>query len=123
MSAANRAISRLEPLFWMFFGGGAMAAAMLLPALLVAVAIAMPLGWFGTPEQTFQRMRLLFDNPVGKLVLGGVISLVFWHSAHHVRHFAYDVGLDHTRGPLIPLLCYGTALLGTLVAVGVLAGL
>jgi fumarate reductase subunit D len=107
----------------MFFGAGAMAAAMLLPALFLALALAVPLGWFGTPEETFQRMRLLFDNRVGKLVLGLVISLVFWHSAHHVRHFAYDVGLDHGHGPLIPLLAYGLALLGTLAALGVLAGL
>jgi fumarate reductase subunit D len=123
MSAVNRAVRRLEPLFWMLFGAGAMAAAMILPALFAALAIAIPLGWFGTPEESFLRLRLLIDNPIGKLALGLVLSLVFWHSAHHVRHFAYDVGLGSPHGTAVPLAAYGCALLATLAAVGVLAGL
>jgi fumarate reductase subunit D len=119
----KKLVSALEPLFWMLFGGGAMVAAMLLPALLVAIAIAMPLGWFGTPIETYERMKFFVANPVGKAVLGLSFTLVFWHSAHHIRHFAYDVGLDPHHGPIVPLATYGLALVGTIAVFGVLSGI
>ena len=61
-------------------------------------------------------------NPVGKVVLAAMISLIFWHSAHHLRHLAYDLGM-HSRAASISLGVYGLALLGTLLSFGVLGGL
>jgi fumarate reductase subunit D len=115
-------IGRLEPLFWMLFGAGAFAVSMLLPGLFLAFAFGFPFGWFGTPVETFARARLLIANPLGKLVLGALIPLAFWHSAHHLRHFAYDVGV-HDRAGGFALALYGLALLGTIAAIGVVAGL
>lgn len=115
-------ISRLEPLFWILFGAGAFMAAMLLPALFLVLAIGFPLGWFGSPVETFERMRFLVANPVGKLLFGLLFSLIFWHSAHHLRHFAFDMGMHRLATPL-SLALYGLAALGTLAAFGVVGGL
>jgi fumarate reductase subunit D len=114
--------TRFEPLFWLLFGAGAMAAAMILPALFLVIAFGFPLGWFGTPEQSFERMRILIDNPIGKGVMSLVISLVFWHSAHHLRHFAYDVGL-HPLAGVVSATVYGLAGVGTITAFRVLGGI
>jgi fumarate reductase subunit D len=113
-------IGRAEPVFWMLFGAGAMVCAMLLPAFFLVVAFGFPLGWFGTPEASFERMRFMLANPPAKAALGVMISLIFWHSAHHLRHFAYDLG--YHNGAIAPLF-YGLALLGTAAAFGVVSGL
>lgn len=117
-----RLIRPFEPLLWLLFGAGGFMAALLLPALLLVIGIAFPLGWFGDPVTTFHRMRILFANPVGQLVLIAVLSLVFWHSAHHLRHFALDLGLGHYEAPVCYVL-YGAALAGTLASVAIVGAL
>ena len=91
-------MKRLEPIFWMLFGAGAMVASMLLPAFFLMLVIGFPLGWFGTPEETYSRLRFMLANPVSRIAFGLCISLIFWHSAHHLRHFAYDLGLHSVAG-------------------------
>jgi fumarate reductase subunit D len=103
-------LSRVEPVLWMLFGAGAMVCAML----------RFPLGWFGTPAETFERMRFLIGNAPVKYAIGAMLSLVFWHSAHHLRHFAYDLG--YHNGAVAPLV-YALAALGTLASFGVVSGL
>jgi fumarate reductase subunit D len=115
-------IKRLEPLFWLLFGAGAMLGAMVLPMLFFVLAIGYPLGLFGTPVETFLRMKTLVANPAGKLVFGLLISLLFWHAAHHLRHFAYDMGM-HGSAAAVTFTVYGLAMLGTIVTIGVVAGI
>ena len=117
-----RLIRIFEPLWWLLFGAGGFAAAMLLPAFLLVLGVAFPLGWFGDPVETFLRMRTLFANPVGQVVLIAVVSLTLWHSAHHLRHFALDLGLERLHAPVAYVL-YGGALLGTLATVAIVGGL
>ena len=117
-----RLIRAFEPLWWLLFGAGGFMAALFLPGLLLVVGVAFPLGWFGDPVATFHRMHILFGNPVGKLVLVAVISLTFWHAAHHLRHFALDLGLAHLHAPVSYAL-YGSALLGTAATVAIVGGL
>ena len=112
----------LEPLWWMLFGAGGFAAALVLPALLFGITLAFPLGWFGDDLSTFQRMRVLFGNPVGQGLLIAVFSLTFWHSAHHLRHFALDLGLGG-QGTAVSFLLYGGALVATLATVGIVGSL
>ncbi len=114
-----KAMTRLEPLVWLLFGAGAMVAAMLFPALYFALAFGFPLGWFGSEGESFERMRTLFDNAFAKVVVAGVISVVFWHAAHHLRHFAYDMGL-HPMAAAVTATVYGLALAGTIAAFAVL---
>ena len=109
---------RLEPLWWMLFGAGGFVAALFFPALYFLVAVAFPLGWFGDPVETFLRMKTLFANPVGQLVLLVVIALPLWHAAHHVRHFVIELGYPRADRPVGTLL-YLLAAAGTLVTLGV----
>jgi fumarate reductase subunit D len=95
-----RLLHRLEPLWWLLFGAGGFAAALVLPALFFTVAIAFPFGWFGDPVATFHRMQTLCANPLGQGLVSAVLSLTFWHSAHHLRHFALEFGLQRMEGPL-----------------------
>jgi fumarate reductase subunit D len=115
-------IRLLEPLWWMLFGAGGFAAAMVLPALLLVVGLAFPWGWFGDPTTTFHRMHTLFGNPVGQLVLIAVFVLTFWHSAHHLRHFALDMGMHHLELPVSYAL-YGAAALGSLATIRIVLAL
>ena len=115
-------IRMLEPLWWILFGAGGFLAAFVLPMLLLSVALLFPTGVFGEPAVTFHRMRTLFANPVGQLVLIAVISLTFWHSAHHLRHLSIDLGLAKLKAPIAYAL-YGGALLGTLATVAVVGAL
>ena len=85
-------IRLLEPLWWVLFGAGGFAAAMVLPGLLLVVCLAFPAGVFGDATTTFNRMHTLFGNPLGQLVLIAVFSLTFWHCAHHLRHLSMDLG-------------------------------
>ena len=117
-----KGLHRFEPLLWLLFGGGGFAAALILPALFCVVAILFPLGWFGDPLTTFLRMRTIFANPMGQLLLIGVLSLVYWHSAHHLRHFALDLGLHRLRGP-VSVALYGLAGISTLWTVSVVLSL
>ncbi|MBW2279373.1 MAG: fumarate reductase subunit D [Deltaproteobacteria bacterium] len=115
-------MKRLEPLWWLLFGAGGFVGAVLLPALYFMVAVGFPLGWFGDPVETFLRMRTLFANPVGQLVLVVGIALPFWHSAHHLRHFVIELGFPHSDR-LVGSLLYALAGVGTLVTVGVVGAL
>jgi len=115
-------IRKLEPIFWMLFGAGGFLGSLILPGLFFMIVIGMPLGLFGDPFTTFVRMSTLFGNPVGKALLVAVISLVFWHAAHHLRHFAFDIGLHRFQAPLSFAL-YGLALAGTVVTFAVVGAL
>ena len=115
-------IRLLEPLWWVLFGAGGFAAAMVLPGLLLVVCLAFPAGVFGDATTTFNRMHTLFGNALGQLVLIAVFSLTFWHCAHHLRHLSIDLGYVEQQAPVSYAL-YGGALLGTLVTTAIVAGL
>jgi fumarate reductase subunit D len=117
-----RLIHRLEPLLWLLFGAGGFAAALFLPGLFFCIAVIFPTGLFGDPNESFQRMRTLFANPVGQGVLIAVLSLSFWHAAHHTRHLALDLGFEKAEAG-VSFLVYGAALLATLLTVVVVGGL
>jgi fumarate reductase subunit D len=114
-------IHKLEPLFWMLFGAGAMAAAFVLPALFLAVLILAPLGAFGD-GLSFRHAHALASSLVGKGLMAIVLPLVFWHCAHHLRHLALDLG-GHSIAPLAAYASYGLALLGTVASLAVVAAL
>lgn len=116
-----RLIHRLEPLLWLLFGAGGFAAALILPGLLLGLELG-AVGAFGERATSYHRMYGLVANPFARLILIGALSVVFWHSAHHLRHLALDMGLKR----LEPLLCYGLyglALLSTAAAVATVAAL
>jgi succinate dehydrogenase subunit D len=113
-------IHKLEPLWWILFGAGGFTACFFLPALLLGILILGPLGTM--PGLSYEHAHLLASNPVSKLFLGVVITLVLWHCAHHLRHFILDLG-GHSLASVAALLSYGLALAGTIATVSIVAAL
>jgi fumarate reductase subunit D len=98
-----------EPLWWTPFMAGAAASAFLMPVTIVITAIAVGAGWI-----SYQDLRALLGNPLVKIYLVVLISLSLFHAAHRLRFTLID--LLTARGAL-SLICYGTAILGTLAAI------
>jgi fumarate reductase subunit D len=103
---------RVEPLVWLMFSGGGVLAAVLLPALVLLFAFAVPLGWVAVD---YDHLRSLIGNPLTVLVLFGAFVLLLVHSAHRFRYTLYD-GLQVKHKGLVALLCYGAAALGAVLA-------
>ncbi len=103
------------PVFWSLFGAGGMLSALLGAMLVFLTGFALPLGWL-LPREAFSHARVLAfaQHPLGMAFLFLVIALFAWHAAHRIFHSLHDVHI-HT-GVVARLLCYGTALVMTVVA-------
>ncbi len=100
--------------FWSLFSAGGMAAALLCPALMVVLGLAIPLGWVEAPSYGDLIARL--GHPVARVAIFALISLSTFHWAHRFRYTLYDgLQLYHLYG-LIATLCYGGAGLLTLAS-------
>ena len=64
----------------------------------------MPLGILYLP---YEKMAAFAHNPLGKLILFGVVALPARHAAHRLRMTAHDLGLG--GGAVVKALCYGSA--------------
>ncbi len=108
----------IEPFFWSLFSSGGMLAALVLPALALALWVAIPLGWLQAPSH--QHLVTLIGHPVTRLGLFGLIALASFHWGHRFRFTLYDgLQLKHLFG-LIATICYGGATILTAVAAYVL---
>lgn len=104
----------LTPFLWILFSAGGTVAALLFPVHVFLNGLAFPLGWLEAPR--YESLHRLVAHPVTRLYLFVLISLPLFHWAHRFRYTLYDgLQLKHLS-PLIAVLCYGTALLGTLLA-------
>ena len=107
-----------EPFWWALFGAGGVAAALVLPVLVLVLFIAAPLGWVAAPEP--DALAALVRHPLARLALYGVVALSLFHWAHRFRFTLYDgLQLKHLEA-LIVVVCYGGALAGTVWAAVVL---
>ena len=99
-----------EPFWWAFFGAGGMVAALLMPITILLTSIGVAAGWV-----TENHLRSLLANPLARLYLFVIISLPLFHWAHRFRFTLVDLGLKSARG-IIAVLCYGSAICGTILA-------
>jgi fumarate reductase subunit D len=105
---------RAEPLVWLLFTSGGLAAALLLPVLLVLFGLVFPAGWVPAPAHA--HLLSVARNPLTRIVLLGLCVLALFHWAHRFRYTLYDgLQLKHLS-TLIILGCYGGALAGSVVA-------
>lgn len=111
-----------EPVFWSLFGAGGVVSALLLPVLVLVIGIAGPLGLLGSGALDYERAITFASGLFGKLFLGVVISLTFWHACHRIYHSLHDLGINTSRGPWT-ILFYGLAALGTIITIVALAGI
>jgi fumarate reductase subunit D len=103
------------PFFWLLFGAGGMFSALLGSALVLITGLATPLGiGLHSDFMRYPRMLALTQNFIGKGFVFVVIALFAWHAAHRIFHSLHDVGIPH--GTPSKLVCYGSALVMTLVA-------
>ena len=103
-----------DPFWWGLFGAGGALSALFLPILLFLNSLAFPLGWIEAPQ--YPALFALVQHPLTRLVLFGLISLSLFHWAHRFRYTLYDgLQLKHLN-ELVAVLCYGSAIVWTVVA-------
>ena len=103
-----------EPLAWLLFSAGGVMAAMTLPAVLLILGVAVPFGWVAAP--TYERLAWLLASPIVRLALLVVCATSLLHWAHRFRYTLYDgLQVKHIN-EVINLVCYGGAILGSVVA-------
>jgi fumarate reductase subunit D len=103
-----------EPFLWMLFSAGGVMSGMLMPILILLFGIMFPLGWIDAPSH--EHMAALLTNPITKLAVLGLCLLSLFHWAHRFRHTLYDgLQIKHLN-EMIAILCYGSAVVGTVVA-------
>lgn len=103
------------PIFWSLFGAGGALAALVGPVLVLVTGIVTAVGiWIPQTALSYERVLAFARHWGGKAFLLAVISLFLWHAAHRIFHSLHDVGVHPGTG--CKLLCYGGALLGTIIA-------
>ncbi len=103
-----------EPFLWSLFSAGGMLSALAFPILLLLFGLAFPLGWLEAPS--YGSLLELARQPLTRLVLFGLCSFPLFHGAHRFRFTLYDgLQIKHLN-ELIAVMCYGSAIVGTLLA-------
>jgi fumarate reductase subunit D len=114
-------IHKLEPLWWILFGSGGFVIGFVLPALILGVLLLGSSSLMADGLEYHRALRLA-SSPIGKLFLIVAPTLGFWHCAHHMRHFALDVG-GHGAAAPGAFLSYGLALAATIATVAAVLAL
>ena len=108
-----------EPFWWLLFAMGGTVAAFLVPVHIVLGGIALAAGWV-PGAFAYDRVLALVSHPLTRLYLFVLISLSLFHWAHRFRYTLAE-GL-HLKASWLPVSigCYGSAILGTILAAVVL---
>jgi len=101
-----------EPFWWGLFSAGGVVAAFLVPIHIIITGFAVPLGWIADSSILYQQWWI-------KLYLFVLISLPLYHWAHRFYFTLKDMGLKIIDKPLA-FLCYGSAIVGTVVTAWIL---
>lgn len=118
MSAPKGPRLLAEPFVWLGFSAGGVAAALLIPALLLLFGVAFPLGWIDPPDRA--HLLAVASHPLTRLVLLGTSAFSLIHFAHRFRYTLID-GLQLRRyDRLISIGCYGVAAVGAAIAAWIL---
>lgn len=103
-----------EPFFWLLFSAGGVVAALLIPIHLFLFGIAFPLGWLHGPG--YEQLIALVRMPLVRIYLFVLCSLPLFHFAHRFRYTLYDGLQVKHLNEVIFVLCYGSAVAGTVLA-------
>lgn len=113
MSPAFKAPSH-KPIIWSLFAGGGTFAAFFTPVMILITGLAVPLGLLAPDTLSFEHMSALLANPITKGLVFLAIFLPAWHAAHRLRITAHDLGIR--ADGVVMVVCYGLAMLATLIA-------
>ncbi len=104
----------IEPFLWLLFSAGGVLAALLIPVLLFLFGLAFPLEWIAPPD--WEHMVAVLGHPLVRVVLFLLCTLALFHWAHRFRFTLYDgLQIKHLN-EMINALCYGGAIVGSVVA-------
>jgi fumarate reductase subunit D len=104
----------IEPGLWLLFSAGGVLAALVLPVFLLLFGLAFPLGWLTPPDR--DHLYNLFAHPVTRIALFFVCTLALIHAAHRLRFTLYDgLQIKHLYEVVNPV-CYGGAVVGSVLA-------
>ena len=104
----------IEPFLWTLFSGGGVLAAFFAPGLLFLLFFAFPLGLLQAPG--YDVLHSFIAMPLVRLFLFVVCSVPLFHWAHRFRYTLYDgLQIKHLN-EFIDIVCYGGAVVGTLLA-------
>mgnify|MGYP003649106362 CR=1 FL=1 len=106
-----------EPLWWGLFSAGGVCFAVLLPAVILFMAILLPLGLLPADALSYERASALLFSVPGFLFVGAVVCLPLFHAAHRLRHGLFDISVGNDA--LNKKLMYGGAALLSIVALGI----
>ena len=109
-----------KPIIWSLFAAGGTIAAFVTPVMIFVTGLAVPLGLLSREVLAYDRMLALVQNPAGKGLVFLAVCLPLWHAAHRLRITAHDLGIRSDT--LASVVCYGAAMLGTVVAAIFLLG-
>ncbi len=110
------------PIFWGLFGAGGMLAALFGPMLVFITGLAIPLGLLlPVDTMSYPKMLAFAQNFIGKGFIFAIIALFMWHAMHRIYHSLHEIGIHAGFGA--KLLCYGVALVATVISAVVLLGL
>jgi fumarate reductase subunit D len=104
-----------ETWWWSLFAAGGVVAALFVPALIFITGLLIPFLATGGHGVRSDRLARLVTSIPGRLLLFAVISLSLFHCVHRIRHTLKDLGL-HGGQTIVATVCYGSAILGTLLA-------
>jgi fumarate reductase subunit D len=102
-----------EPIVWALFGGGGMVTAFVLPMLILATGILIPLGLINSDALSYDTMLAFSQHWIGKLCWLVIISLPMWHGVHRIYHGLHDFKVGARKASY--LICYGSAFVVTVI--------
>ena len=103
-----------KPIVWGLFAAGGTVTAFLVPALVLALSLGVPLGMVPAENFSYDRIYGLVAHPLGRVIMFGFITLSLWHAAHRTRTTVHDLGINNDSATMA--VCYGVAGLGTVLA-------
>jgi len=104
----------IEPLLWLLFSAGGLMSALFVPAILFLFGVAFPLGWLSPPP--YSHLLAVVTHPLTRLTLLLLCTLSLFHWAHRFRYTLYDgLQIKHLN-EVINAVCYGAAVVGSVVA-------
>jgi len=103
-----------EPFLWTLFSAGGVVAALLVPVHLLLFGVAFPLGLLHAPS--YEHLMALVGLWPVRIYLFLLCSLPLFHWAHRFRYTLYDGLRVKHLNEVIFALCYGGAVVGTLLA-------
>jgi fumarate reductase subunit D len=104
----------LEPLLWLMFSAGGVMAALFIPVLLLLFGVIFPLRPGIAPSHGY--VLSVLSHPITRMVLFFLCTLALFHWAHRFRYTLYDgLQIKHLN-EMINVVCYGGAIIGSIIA-------